>query len=203
MPNIAVIAEDKLTQAVLHKCVADFLPNFLIVRTEVKGGRGNVQRELAAYVNLARVMPVLVGVDLDGDECASTLRDQWKMRYGSHPAMIIRVAVREIESWVIADRKRIAKFINVSSDHITALPDDLVNPKNYLLEIAQVTAHPDLRRELVPRNYKNYPRIGPAYNLQMCKFVEQRWRPHVAMKRSNSLLRAITAIKRLADGSSV
>ena len=200
MPNtIAVVAEDKLTQAVLHKCIADFLPDFSIARTEVKGGRGNVQRELGAYVHLAQVMPVLIGVDLDSDECAPTLIADWKARYGTHQSLIIRVAVCEIESWVIADCKRIAKLINAKSDDITKTPDDLADPKNYFLEAVQATAPADMRNDLIPRNYNRYPRIGPAYNIQMCKFVEQRWRPHVAMKRSDSLARAVTAIQNLAN----
>ena len=70
---LSVVAEDKLTQAVLHKCVAEFLPDYKVLRSEVKGGRGNVQRELAAYSNLAKIMPVLIGVDLDHDICAPTL----------------------------------------------------------------------------------------------------------------------------------
>ena len=197
MRKIAVVAEDKLTQAVLHKCISDFLPGFSIVRTEVKGGRGNVQRELRAYASLAQVMPVLIGVDLDADECASKLIAGWKSRYGTHQSLIIRVAVREIESWVIADRKRIAKLINANSDTIIFSPDDLGDPKNYFLEAVQKTASIDLRNDLIPRNYNKYPRIGPAYNLQMCKFVELRWRPHVAMRRSDSLARAVRAIQSL------
>ena len=73
---LAVVAEDKLTQAVLHKCVAEYLPSFRICRSEVKNGRGNVQRELAAYAKLANTIPVLMGVDLDSDECAPLLLAQ-------------------------------------------------------------------------------------------------------------------------------
>jgi hypothetical protein len=47
--EIAVVAEDLLTQAVLHKCISEVLPAYTVARTVVKGGRGNVQRELGAY----------------------------------------------------------------------------------------------------------------------------------------------------------
>jgi len=195
---IAVVAEDKLTQAVLHKCIQVYLPEFQISRSEVKGGRGNVQRELNAYSNLAKVLPVLVGVDLDGDECAPALLRKWQGTYQSHDNFLMRIAVREIESWVLADRKRFAKFIDGKSDDISKNPDAFEDPKLELLTLANQTAKAELRRELVPRNFGRYPRIGPAYNLQMCKFVLEKWRPHVAKNYSNSLSRAITAIQTLS-----
>ena len=75
--KIALVAEDRLTEAVLLKCVSTVLPAYSVARKEVKGGRGNVQRELGAYAALAQAMPVLIGVDLDGDECAPTLLNSW------------------------------------------------------------------------------------------------------------------------------
>jgi len=195
--KIAVVAEDKLTQAVLHKCIAAYLPTYKVLRSEVKGGRGNVQRELAAYANLAKIMPVLVGVDLDGDACAPILLSGWKNLYTARKNLLVRIAVREIESWVLADRKRFAKFIDASSDDIAKDPDLLDDPKRALLDLARASASEELKRDLIPRNFSQYPRIGPAYNLRMCKFVEEKWRPHVAMKRSESLSRAIGAMTSL------
>jgi hypothetical protein len=60
--KIAVVAEDRLTEAVLLKCISAVLPAYSVARTEVKGGRGNVQRELGAYAALANVMPVVIGI---------------------------------------------------------------------------------------------------------------------------------------------
>ena len=195
---LSVVAEDKLTQAVLHKCVAEFLPDYKVLRSEVKGGRGNVQRELAAYSNLAKIMPVLIGVDLDHDICAPTLLTKWQTDYVVRENLLIRIAVREIESWVLADRKRFAKFVGAESDDIPGAPDDLDDPKLALLKIARATANVELKRDLIPRNFSQYPRIGPAYNLQMCKFVSEKWRPHVALKRSDSLKRARAAMQLLS-----
>ena len=196
---LAVVAEDKLTQAVLHKLVHTYLPEYAISRSEVKNGRGNVQKSLAGYASLANVMPVIVGVDLDHDECASTLLAGWADEFDPHPNLIIRVAVTEIESWVLADRKRCADFINATSDEISRDPDSLENPKKAFLDLARANAHEELKKDLVPRNYdRNYPRIGPAYNLRMTAFVASRWRPHVARPKSDSLHRAITAMEKLA-----
>lgn len=194
---ISVVAEDLLTQAVLHKCIAEYLPEHSIVRSEVKGGRGNVQRQLRAYAALAARIPVLIGVDLDGDGCAPGLLASWAMSYSPDPRLLIRVAVREVESWVLADRKQIARLIRAQSDDITRDPDALDDPKLFFLTLARATPDMELKSDLVPRNFGIHPRIGPAYNPRMCKFVQEKWRPHVAERRSKSLARTLDAIRAL------
>lgn len=192
---LALVAEDRLTQAVLHKCVAEFLPGYTVIRSDVTGGRGNVQRALAAYANLARTMPVIVGVDLDHDDCAPALLTTWNLANFEQKRLLVRVAVREIESWILADRKRYATFVGGTSDHIPSAPDEIGDPKRFLLEFARETASDELKRDLIPTNFSQYPRIGKAYNLRMCKFVHDKWRPHVARARSASLDRAIRAME--------
>lgn len=195
--QIAVVAEDRLTQAVLHKCIREALPDYSVVRTEVKGGRGNVQRELGAYAALAQVMPVMIGVDLDGDDCAPTLLDSWG-RLPPQAGLLLRVAVREIESWVLADQKRVANFIGAAPNDVPRRPDELSDPKRSLLELARAHAGVELKKDLVPRNYDaSYPRIGPAYNLRLGAFVAMKWRPHVARRKSASLERAMVALEQL------
>lgn len=199
--SLALITEDRLTEAVFRKCIAEFMPSFCIVRSEVKNGRGNVQRELNAYSALSNAMPVIIGVDLDHDQCAPTLLAKWQASFQPNRNLIIRIAVREIESWVLADRKRIAALISAPSDNIAKDPDNLDDPKIFLLEMAREFAKEDLRRELVPVNFGQYPRIGPAYNATMAQFVMSRWRPAVARKKSDSLDRALRAFESVQAAS--
>lgn len=196
---IAVVAEDKLTESVIHKCISVFLPSYTVSRSEIKNGRGNVKKDLAPYMNLACSIPVVIVVDLDHDICAPNLLNLWNLQKVTSK-FIFRVAVREIEAWVLADRKRVSAFLGCNSDDITSNPDNISDPKQVLLELARKYAKEELRRDLVPRNFSKYPRIGPAYNLQMCKFVQDKWRPHVARNKSNSLDRAIVALARLEQG---
>jgi len=194
---IAVVAEDRLTEAVLLKCISVVLPAYSVARTEVKNGRGNVQRELVAYSTLAQVMPVVIGVDLDGDDCAPTLLGSWG-RLPPQPGLLLRIAVREIEAWVLADQRRVATFIGAAPKEIPKRPDALNDPKRSLLEVARAYARPELKADLVPRNYDaSYPRIGRAYNLRMCEFVAAKWRPQVARDKSESLNRALVALEQL------
>ena len=43
--------------------------------------------------------------------------------------MIFRIAVREVESWIIADKEGIAEFLNVAVANFTDLPDNISDPK--------------------------------------------------------------------------
>ena len=196
---LAIVAEDRLTEAVIRKCVSVYLPEFKIARSDVLGGRGNVQRTLRAYARLALVMPVIAGVDLDGDECAPRLLDDWQPLYERSDRFVLRVAVREIESWVLADRRRVAQLLSANSDDIGRHPDLLEDPKRFLLNLARESAAQELKRDLIPRNFAQYPRIGPAYNLRMGEFVAERWRPAVALRRSDSLARAVRAIQGIGE----
>lgn len=200
MKLIAIIAEDKLTLALLRKCVEEYLPGFHVNRAVVTNGRGNVKKEIAAYATLAKRMPVLIGVDLDDDECAPSLRQDWAELHDEAEDLLLRVAVAEAEAWVLADRKRCAKFLGTTSDEIAGDPETLVDPKKALLDLARANADADLKRDLVPRNYNqfDFPRIGPAYNLRMTEFVVKKWRPHVARDRSDSLNRTIVSLEKLA-----
>lgn len=200
--KIAVVAEDRLTEAVLLKCIGAVLPAYSVARSEVKGGRGNIQRELEAYATLAQVMPVVIGVDLDGDDCAPTLLGNWGL-LPPQPGLLLRVAVREIETWVLADKRRIASFIGVAPNEVPTRPEELDDPKRALLEVARAYAPAELKADLVPRNYDaSYPRIGRAYNLRMCEFVAAKWRPQVARDKSASLNRAMLALEQLGEGTS-
>ena len=110
----------------------------------------------------------------------------------------MRVAVREIEAWVLADQRRVANFIGAAPNEVPRRPDELADPKRSLLELARAHARPELKADLVPRNYDaSYPRIGPAYNLRMCAFVAEKWRPHVARGKSESLERALVTLEQL------
>jgi hypothetical protein len=195
---IAIVAEDKLTEAVLKKCVSNVLPRHLIHRSEVKGGRGNVQNSIKQLVELAKIMPVLVGVDLDNEACAPTLISSWGDKYGSHDQLMIRVAVREIEAWILADSRRVSELLGAPVNDISTNPEQLLDPKAHLLQLARRHSSDSLKRKLVPRNFNSdYPRVGPEYNLRICEFVVNRWRPDVAENRSPSLKRLMSRLRRV------
>lgn len=79
-----------------------------------KNGKSHLRRVLGGYNNAARFSPWLVLVDFDQDaECAPPLVAAWLP--APAPMMRLRVALRAIEAWLLADRERLAGFLRVAA----------------------------------------------------------------------------------------
>ncbi|HEX9971235.1 MAG TPA: hypothetical protein VGD14_04115 [bacterium] len=93
--------EDPLHEAVLRKIFSQF--NFAVGKCFSHGGYGYLKTKIQGFNNAARVTPFLVLTDLDQVECAPILIKEW-LPVPKHPNLLFRVAVREVESWVLAHR---------------------------------------------------------------------------------------------------
>ena len=168
------------------------------------GGKGkdHLKAKIPAYNKAARLFPWVVVIDLDqDDECAppfvnTTIPDIADL-------MCFRVAVREIESWLIADCERIAAFLGVSASRIPRNPDSLADPKGTLVKIANHSRRRVIKESIVPR-VEGKRKIGPGYNSILFEFIRDPvngWRPKVASKHSDSLARCIRCLKRLKEAA--
>lgn len=165
----------------------------------VKGGVENIRKQVGAYVNMARNgLRVIVLVDLDRLACAPTLLREWlSLEEGSAivlpDPLIIRVAVREIESWVMADRFNLAAYLSISIDNFPLAPDDLPDPKQHFLSVIRRKGTKAWHKEMLPQG--RTASIGPAYNERLCDFIVKHWNPMQAAKHSPSLGKTIAALK--------
>jgi hypothetical protein len=117
---------------------------------------------------------------------------------GSKPIIpdwfLFRIAVREVESWLIADRHALASFLRIPKTNLSAYPDSLNDPKVHLLGIIRAKGKRKMHHEMLPgRN----SRIGPEYNNVLCEFILKHWNPERAAKNSLSLCRALEALKKI------
>jgi len=165
-----------------------------------KGKQFVVQR-LNAYNQAARHSPWVVLLDLDHDApCAPELHG--RLLPDPSKLMILRIAVRAIESWLLADRKEFASFLGVRTKDLPDDPDQLDDPKSFVVDLARRSRRLQTRRELVPRiGTRN--RIGPAYTSRMMEFALYRWDPARAEASSDSLKRCRAAILRLKEKARV
>ncbi len=118
--------------------------------------------------------------------------------------MSFRVAVREIEAWLLADRDRLAKFLSVGISHIPRDPEKLDSPKSTMVAIARHSRRKDVRGNMVPRSGSGR-KIGPAYTSMLMEFARDReygWRPQVAAKLSDSLNRCIRRLGQVVRDTS-
>jgi len=160
-----------------------------------KSGKPAVLQRLNGYNAAARFSPWLVMVDLDQDaDCAPPFR----ARHLPQPAetMCFRVAVRETEAWLMADRDALADFLSVTPARIPLQPDEIPQPKQTLVNLASHTRRRDIREGMVPRPGSGRT-VGPLYTSLLIQYVRTHWRPEVAELHSDSLRRCRLRLREL------
>lgn len=199
MEYICVATEDVLSEAVALKLIGLTNGKLVVSQKLRKNGFGYLKSKFPNFCNLAKNMPVVLITDLDHCPCAPSLIEKWKKEEALPYNLIFRVAIREIESWILADRDGFSDFLKISKSLIPIAPDQLSNPKATLLSLAQ-KAPRNLKDGLVAK--KGTLAIqGVEYNLILSHFVNQLWNPLKAADNSDSLNRAVKRIKEFAERS--
>jgi hypothetical protein len=160
------------------------------------GGRTGIIKKAAAYNAAARHSPWFVLVDLDAyDSCLVEKLNLWMP--DPSELMVFRIAVTELESWLLADREAIAQFLGVSQNKIPRNPDSLADPKQEIVNIARFSRYRNIREGLVPKP-KSGASVGPTYVSDIREFGEKQWRPRIAAADSPSLFRCLRRLDELA-----
>ena len=160
-------------------------------------GKALLQRQIAGYNLAARRTPWLVLVDLDADaECPVTLVRMWLPVHAAD-YLCFRVAVREIESWIMADSKTLSAFLRVRSGQVPRDPESLEYPKRAMISLASHSTNRSIREDM-GRDQGKGRRVGSAtYSQRLVDYIRASWRPEVAAERSESLRRTVTCLRRL------
>jgi len=144
-------------------------------------------------VNASRALPHVVLTDLDQIRCAPLLRQQWGVT-DLPKSMLFRVAVRESEAWVLADRAGFADFAGIPVNKVPAAPEILADPKQELVNLVRRSRNKRLAAELVPAQGSAVS-IGPLYNERLSQFVRETWSMEAAMANSPSLARTVSRLQ--------
>lgn len=190
---ISAAVEGVVDEAVVRTVIA----HAGAVAGDVYGRQGKeyLRQRIAGYNNAARRSPWVVLVDLDREqECAPPLVNAWLPQPASR--LCFRVAVREIEAWLMADGERLATFLGVSRNRIPGNPEGLEDPKTAMVNLARSSRRAAIREDMTPREGSGR-QVGPAYSSRLIEFVSSSWRPTIAAARSDSLRRAIGCLRRL------
>jgi len=158
-------------------------------------GKNHLDAKIVGYNQAARSSPWLILRDMDHDDyCPVSLRDSLLSAPESN--MCLRIAVRSVESWLLADSRSIATFFGVSAALVPRNPEALDNPKGSLVNLARRSNRTAIREDIVPRQGSGRSE-GPAYTARMIEFVDGRWQPNIASGNAKSLDRTIRCLKRL------
>ncbi len=185
--NLAV--EDSLSEAVLRRVLSSATKQYAIGTAYSRGGYGYLRKMIRPFNNAARVTPFLVVTDLDDGECAPVFITEW-LPETQNGNLIFRVAVREIEAWVLGDQSAVASFLGIRRDLIPDNPETLENPKEFLVQLAMRSRKRELKKDIVPR-LGSTSKVGPNYNGRLVEFVNSTWDPRAAAESCDSLSRLV------------
>ena len=195
MITVDIATEDELSESVALKLI-DQVPGLepgLLLR---RGGSGYLRSRLRQFSEMARRQPVLLLTDLDSVPCPIALIGTWLGGTSPASGLLLRVAVRTIESWLLADKEAIITLLGQrAAAGLPRDPDGVADPKSLLLRLA-TRAPRDVRLDICPA--PGVPvRQGLGYNARLSNFVHNTWNPERAASRSGSLRRAINRIREL------
>lgn len=191
--NLAV--EDDLSEAVLRRILEKSGCNYQVHICYGKRGISYLHKNIAAYNNAAKSVPYLVLIDLDREECPPSIIQRWFDR-PPHPHLLFRIAVHEVEAWLLADCEGIANYLAILQISIPGNVEEIIDPKQMLINLARKSRMKNRREAIVPPSGSTRKQ-GADYNGAMIGFVKQRWNIDRARKKSASLQKTIDAIKNL------
>lgn len=161
-------------------------------------GKGYIDSRISGFNQASKQMPWLVLRDLDHDaDCPPDLKS--KLLPSPEKQMCFCIAVREVESWLIADSIKFAEFLGIPSKLIPADPETLDYPKQMVIQLAGKSKNSDIREDIIPRP-ESLRKEGPAYASRLAEFASERWRPDVAAKKCESLrycIRKLSGLKNI------
>ena len=196
--NLAV--EDRLSETVLKVLIEQTRNDIEVLkvwpdlnRLHASSGFGYLKTKLKAFNEASKYTPFWVLTDLDRKNCAPSLIHEWFKDIRKHPNLLFRVAITEVESWVMADRKAFAAFLGITQDLIPTNTDKN-DSKNVLFQLARKSKKNEIKKGLLPTDKS--ASTGPAYNLLLTEFVRQKWDVSRALLHSDSLKRAYLSVKK-------
>lgn len=100
------------------------------------------------------------------------LMDTWLEASPAPPNLFIRIAVREIESWLLADHGAVRQLIG-GKGKLPPQPDALPDPKSHLLQPAKLAGR-DIRADLVKEKGAMASQ-GMGYNARLSTRPASSW----------------------------
>lgn len=198
MQNIAVVVEDELSGAVMRRVIAATGRDFVIDRIINARGYGQIKSGIEKFRTSSYALPHVVLTDLDRCPCPPALLDNWGAT-DLPPQLLFRIAVREVEAWLLADREGIAEFLHVAVSKVPHAPEAENDPKRTLLNLARRSRKKRLAQELVPAS-GSAASIGPLYNARLSEFVNDRWNVDQAKLLADSLSRTLDRLSVFLPG---
>ena len=170
MSSVSIVVEDALSEGVMRRLIYHTRRDWTVgVRYPLRllagghanprnaaerrglSGYGQIKAQLPAFNNLAKAKPVIVLTDLDVHmQCPGELWSKWMPKINKHPNLVFRVAVKEVEAWLLADRDNMAALLSIPLVDVPLDPESLEDPKVEIVNLARKSPSQDIHHALVP-----------------------------------------------------
>ena len=197
LKHVILAVEDELGEAVSMQILKKF--DIEIWDTILGEGYTYLQQKAMEFNRSANGAAIFMLTDLDSAQnCPPRLIQSW-IKGALNPQFFFRVAVMEVESWVMADRDGTANLLSIPIERIPRNTDEIPHPKEFLVSLARGSQKRTVREALIPAQGAILP-VGNEYNAFLSEFVQDRWNLERAASVSPSLKRTLD---RLAEGRNV
>jgi hypothetical protein len=196
MIPIALATEDELSEAVALRLISELKRPHYVTHTLRRNGFGYLRSKMDSWRQIAQHQMMIVLADLDRANCLVEFRNQWVAGRPLPDTLVFRIAVREVESWVLADHVAMRELVGTRGV-LPAEPDALAEPKQTLLGFAR--AAPKRVREDLLKTSSGQLSQGLGYNARLTTWVNAAWDPERAAARSPSLARARLRLQEVAS----
>ena len=193
---MAILAvEDQLSEAVSLR----ILEHHGIEVNQVLGlkGKGYLEKSAHRLNQVAKALPVFMLTDLDSpNQCPPEVIRSW-IKGKKHHKFFFRIAVMEVESWIMADRRGFADFLSIPVHRIPQNTDAIPMAKEFLVSLARLSKKTHLRQGIIPQPGST-SKVGPLYNSLLGEFVRFSWDLQPASSASMSLKRTLVRLRTLS-----
>jgi len=201
MNEIRIAFEDQLSEFVIRKLFSHLSLNFQIVclnKNYSRTGFGYIKDSINKWNSADDSLLFFVLTDLDKYNCAPELIQGW-IKNPIRSNLFFRVAVREVEAWLLADDDNFSKYTGLDFDFIekeTRDVEKITDPKEKLLSLVKRSKKRELITDIV-REESSQLKQGPAYNTRLQEYLDHHWDINKARLKSDSLDRALKALEQL------
>lgn len=161
-----------------------------------KKGAGYIKNKIGSFNASAKASYYLALVDFmdTHHNCPPDVVATWVPN--RHPKMLFRVVVREMESWLLADRNGLASYLSVKISNVPDNPEQVLDPKRAIVNLARDSSSRLVRASLVPDNGST-AQVGKLYTSEMQKFVNNKWNVNTARSNALSLDKCLRALEKI------
>ena len=192
MAPVDILVEGSLDAVVAQK----LLGHLGLTCGTVFGQRGwtYIQQKVSGFASAKSPILILVDFMDTGAACAPEIVGSWLP--SAHELCVFRVAVRELESWLMADRNTFAEFAHIALAKVPLQPDGITDPKQTLINLSRHSRSSKIRNGMVPARGTSASE-GVSYTPLLTAYCRNHWRPDIAAEASPSLSKALTRLNEL------